>query len=93
MTADTSHQAVVEAALMLLERMGLTPADLKNSAPLGGDTDTVAALVGGLMGCKLTAGQVHAELPWHRLAVLPEPESAIAETAAALATARAIQPA
>jgi integrase/recombinase XerC len=28
MTADTSQQAVVEAALVLLERMGLTPADL-----------------------------------------------------------------
>jgi hypothetical protein len=28
MTADTSRQAVVEAALVLLERMGLSPADL-----------------------------------------------------------------
>jgi integrase/recombinase XerC len=28
MTADASHQAVVEAALVLLERMGLSPADL-----------------------------------------------------------------
>lgn len=28
MTADASHQAVVEAALVLPERMGLTPADL-----------------------------------------------------------------
>jgi len=43
------------------------------------------------MGGKLTAGQMRAELPWHRLVVLPEPESAIAETAAALAAARAIQ--
>jgi hypothetical protein len=45
----------------------------------GGDTDTVAALAGGLMGCKLAAGQVRAELPWHRLVILPEPETAIAE--------------
>ena len=58
---------------------------------LGGDTDTVAALVGGLMGCKLTAEQVRAELPWHHLVVLPEPESVIAETAAALTTIRVIQ--
>ena len=58
---------------------------------LGGDTDTVAALVGGLMGGKLTAEQVRAELPWHRAVVLPEPESAITETAAALATVRAVQ--
>ena len=43
------------------------------------------------MGGKLTAEQVRAELPWHQLVVLPEPESGIAETAAALATARAIQ--
>jgi len=64
---------------------------LVSAVQLGGDTDTVAALVGGLMGCKLTAEQVRAELPWHRLVILPEPESAIAETAAALATARAIQ--
>ena len=54
-------------------------------------TDTVAALVGGLMGGNLTAGQVRAELPWHQLVVPPEPESAIAQTAAALATTRAIQ--
>ena len=47
--------------------------------------------MGGLMGCKLTAEQVRTELPWHGLVVLPEPESAIAETAATLATIRAIQ--
>src|SRR5690242_8913422 len=64
---------------------------LVSAVQLGGDTDTVAALVGGLMGCKLTAEQVRAELPWHQLVILPEPETAIAETAAALATTRAIQ--
>jgi ADP-ribosylglycohydrolase len=64
---------------------------LVSAVQLGGDTDTVAALVGGLMGCKLTAEQVRAELSWHHLVVLPEPQSAIAETAAALATTRAIQ--
>jgi ADP-ribosyl-[dinitrogen reductase] hydrolase len=64
---------------------------LVSAVQLGGDTDTVAALVGGLIGGKLTAGQVSAELPWHQLVVLPEPDSAIAETAAALAAARAIQ--
>jgi ADP-ribosylglycohydrolase/tetratricopeptide (TPR) repeat protein len=64
---------------------------LVSAVQLGGDTDTVAALAGGLMGCRLTAEQVRAELPWHRLVKLPEPESVIAETAAALATARAVQ--
>jgi len=43
------------------------------------------------MGGNLTAGQVRAELPWHQLVALPEPGSAIAQTAAALATSRAIQ--
>jgi hypothetical protein len=33
MTADASRQAVVEAALVLLERMGLTPADLAAVPP------------------------------------------------------------
>jgi hypothetical protein len=47
-----------------------------------------AALVGGMIGCRLTAGQVRAELPWHQLVVLPEPASEITEAAAALAAAR-----
>jgi ADP-ribosyl-[dinitrogen reductase] hydrolase len=31
---------------------------------LGGDTDTVAALVGGLLGCRMAAENVRQELPW-----------------------------
>ena len=81
----------VTAALWCATRTMSPRSGLVNAVQLGGDTDTVAALVGGLMGCKLTAEQVRAELPWHRLVVLPEPESAIADTAAALATTRAIQ--
>jgi ADP-ribosyl-[dinitrogen reductase] hydrolase len=81
----------VAAALWCATRATSLRSGLVGAVQLGGDTDTVAALVGGLMGCKLTAEQVRAELPWHQLVVLPEPESAIAETAAALATARAIQ--
>jgi ADP-ribosylglycohydrolase len=64
---------------------------LMSAIQLGGDTDTVAALVGGLLGCRMTAEKVRAELPWHRLVVLPELESAITETAADLATTRAAQ--
>jgi ADP-ribosylglycohydrolase len=81
----------VAAALWCATRATFLRSGLGNAVQLGGDTDTVAALVGGLMGCKLTAGQVRAELPWHQLVVLPEPKSAIAETATALATTRAIQ--
>ena len=81
----------VAAVLWCATRATSLRSGLVSAVQLGGDTDTVAALVGGLMGCKLTAEQVRAELPWHQLVVLPEPESAIAETAAALATTRAIQ--
>src|SRR6266566_1745101 len=81
----------VAAALRCAIRATSLHSGLVSAVQLGGDTDTVAALVAGLMGCKLTAGQVRAELSWHQLVVLPEPGSAIAETAAALATTRAIQ--
>jgi ADP-ribosylglycohydrolase/tetratricopeptide (TPR) repeat protein len=81
----------VAAALWCATRATSLRSGLVSAVQLGGDTDTVAALVGGLMGGKLTAEQIRAELPWHQLVVLPEPESAIAETAAALATTRAIQ--
>ena len=81
----------VAAALWCATRATSLRSGLVNAVQLGGDTDTVAGLVGGLMGCKLTAEQVRAELPWHRLVALPEPENAITETAAALAITRAIQ--
>ena len=81
----------VAAVLWCATRATSLRSGLVSAVQIGGDTDTVAALVGGLMGGKLTAGQVRAELPWHQLVVLPEPDSAITETAAALATARAIQ--
>jgi ADP-ribosylglycohydrolase len=81
----------VAAALWCATRATSLRSGLVNAVKLGGDTDTVAALVGGLMGCKLTAEQVRIELSWHQLVVLPEPDTAIAEAAAALATTRAIQ--
>jgi ADP-ribosylglycohydrolase len=81
----------VAAALLSATRATSVRTGLVGAVQLGGDTDTVAALVGGLMGCKLTAEQVRAELPWHQLVVLPEPANAIAEAAVALATVRTIQ--
>jgi ADP-ribosyl-[dinitrogen reductase] hydrolase len=81
----------VAAVLWCATRATSLRSGMVGAVQLGGDTDTVAALVGGLMGGKLTAEQVRAELPWHQLVVLPERESAIAQTAAALATTRAIQ--
>ena len=81
----------VTAALWCATRATSLRNGLISAVQLGGDTDTVAALAGGPMGGKLTPEQVRAELPWHQLVVLPEPETAIAEIAAALVTSRAIQ--
>jgi len=64
---------------------------LVSAVQLGGDTDTVTALVGGLLGCRLTAEQVQAEVPWHQLVIFPELESTITDTAVVLATTRAVQ--
>ncbi len=38
---------------------------------LGGDTDTVAALVGGLIGCRMPSGEVRSSLPWLGDVLLP----------------------
>jgi ADP-ribosyl-[dinitrogen reductase] hydrolase len=81
----------VAAVLWCATRATSLRSGLVNAVQLGGDTDTVAALVGGLMGGKLTAEQVRIELPWYQLVTLPEPASAIADTASALATTRTIQ--
>jgi ADP-ribosylglycohydrolase len=61
----------VAAALSCATRATSLRSGLEGAVQLGGDTDTVAALVGGLMGCQLTAEQVRAELPWHQLVILP----------------------
>jgi ADP-ribosylglycohydrolase/tetratricopeptide (TPR) repeat protein len=52
---------------------------LVSAVQLGGDTDTVAALIGGLLGGRLAAEQVRTELPWSHAVLLPEPESIITE--------------
>jgi ADP-ribosylglycohydrolase len=38
---------------------------------LGGDTDTVAALAGGIVGSRLTSDQVRTELTWSERVLLP----------------------
>src|SRR5205807_6293345 len=47
----------VAAVLWCATRATSLRSGLVGAVQLGGDTDTVAALVGGLMGCTLTAGQ------------------------------------
>jgi ADP-ribosylglycohydrolase len=81
----------VAAVLWCVTRATSLRDGLVSAVQLGGDTDTVAALVGGLMGCRLTTEQVRAELPWCPTVTLPEPESAITGIATALATVRAVQ--
>jgi ADP-ribosyl-[dinitrogen reductase] hydrolase len=60
------------------EATGLASA-MKQAVALGGDTDTAAAIVGGILGSQ--AEEVEAEVPWLPRVVLPEPE--IVEAAAA----------
>jgi len=57
------------ATARTLESAMLTAVDL------GGDTDTVAALAGGILGCGLTPDQVRAELTWSRHVLLPLPDT------------------
>jgi ADP-ribosylglycohydrolase len=63
---------------------------LVRAVQLGGVTDTVAALVGGLLGCRLTPDQVRAGLPWHGAVLLAGIDTQIADVSAALATTRAV---
>ncbi|MGW7604537.1 ATP-binding protein [Streptomyces antimycoticus] len=46
---------------------------LCQAVELGGDTDTVAALAGGLLGAAHTPAEVLQELPWSAAVLLPEP--------------------
>jgi len=54
---------------------------------LGGDTDTVAALVGGLLGCRKGIAAVERELPWLSRVDLPDRER-LASIASGLAAIR-----
>ena len=49
----------------------LAPA-LLTAVQMGGDTDTVAALVGGIIGCGHPPDIVRAQLPWAGLAQVPD---------------------
>jgi ADP-ribosylglycohydrolase len=45
---------------------------MKHAVALGGDTDTVAAIVGGLLGCQSEG--VEAEIPWLPRVAVPDAE-------------------
>jgi ADP-ribosylglycohydrolase len=62
---------VASVVLVLQESQGLATA-MKHAVSLGGDTDTVAAIVGGILGCQ--SEDVEREIPWLSRVTLPEPE-------------------
>jgi hypothetical protein len=49
------------------------PGALMSAVRMGGDTDTVAALVGGLLGCQQPLERIGADLPWSPVVQAPDP--------------------
>ncbi|HKR49890.1 MAG TPA: ADP-ribosylglycohydrolase family protein [Pseudonocardiaceae bacterium] len=78
----------VTAALACTLRASSLRAGLLQAVGMGGDTDTVAAITGGLLGARLTVPDVLAELPWHASVLLPD-AVLITATSSALAAVRA----
>jgi len=71
------------ASVLHVLRQATGPASaMKQAVALGGDTDTAAAIVGGIVGSQ--AGDIEAEIPWLPRVVLPDPE--IVEATAARLT-------
>jgi len=58
---------------------------MKRAVALGGDTDTAAAIVGGILGPQ--AREVEGEIPWLSCVILPAPET-VEATAARLCKLR-----
>lgn len=77
----------VTAVLACVTHAADLRAALIQAIGFGGDTDTVAAIVGGILGAGLTRDEVLAELPWHPVVLLPDADD-IAGIAASLAAAR-----
>ena len=79
-TAEPPPDAVITLASVLhvlREATGLATA-MKRAVALGGDTDTAAAIVGGILGCQ--SENVETDIPWLPRVVLPE--SALIEATA-----------
>ena len=62
---------VASVMCVLRKSKGLAPA-MKYAVSLGGDTDTVAAIVGGILGCR--SEEVESEIPWLSKVTLPARE-------------------
>jgi ADP-ribosyl-[dinitrogen reductase] hydrolase len=71
-TAEVAADAVTTVASVLhvlREATGLATA-MKHAVAMGGDTDTAAAIVGGLLGCQ--SESVETEIPWLPKVALPD---------------------
>jgi ADP-ribosyl-[dinitrogen reductase] hydrolase len=67
--ASDAISTIVSVLHILREATSLATA-MKQAVALGGDTDTAAALVGGILGCQLQ--DVMADIPWLPRVLLPE---------------------
>lgn len=77
----------VTAALACTVQASSLRDGLLQAVGMGGDTDTVAAITGGLLGARLTTTAVLAELPWHATVLLPD-SVLVTEASSALAAVR-----
>lgn len=68
------HETVAAVLHCCLAADGDLVAALRLAVSLGGDTDTVAALVGGLLGCRLALAEVKERLTWLDRVTLPPPD-------------------
>jgi ADP-ribosyl-[dinitrogen reductase] hydrolase len=74
------------ASILYVLRLATNPvAAMKSAVALGGDTDTAAAIVGGILGCQLE--DIDSAIPWLSKVVLPKAEI-VQATAAGLCELR-----
>jgi ADP-ribosyl-[dinitrogen reductase] hydrolase len=73
--------ATVASVLHVLQEATELELAMKSAVALGGDTDTTAAMVGGILGCRLE--EVESEIGWLDRVVLPKAEM-VEATAAGL---------
>jgi ADP-ribosyl-[dinitrogen reductase] hydrolase len=71
--AETTPDAIptVACVLLVLRKATSLATAMKQAVALGGDTDTAAAIVGGLLGCQ--SQDVIADIPWLPRVALPDP--------------------
>jgi ADP-ribosyl-[dinitrogen reductase] hydrolase len=64
--------ATVATVLHVLQQATGLASAMKQAVALGGDTDTAAAIVGGILGSQVD--NVEGEIPWLTAVVLPDPD-------------------